>query len=318
MDKLTGKAERVASAQEPPTTSHAHSATTLMRLAGMEPDPWQERVATTDGDQLLLCHRQAGKSTIVGAVALEDATSEEESLVLCVSPSLRQSGELYRKVKQFYNAARPMALRRDTALSMELANGSRIMSLPGNEQTLVGFSRVKRLIIDEAARTTDAMYYALRPMLAVSQGNILALSTPWGKRGWFYEAWQGKEATQDALLRLEDIVTILAGLGITVTEADLPSAAQLARLDWHRTLVTAKDSTRLAKAFLARERRDVPDLYFRQEWLCEFVEAMDAVFRYDDLQATLHPELTPLFVPKPEETLLDSKVHPLFQGVSIC
>ena len=35
----------------------------------------------------------------------------------------------------------------------------------------------------------DALYYAVRPMLAVSAGRMVALSTPFGKRGWFYEAW---------------------------------------------------------------------------------------------------------------------------------
>ena len=54
------------------------------------------------------------------------------------------------------------------SLSLLLSNGSRIAGpLPGTERTVRGFSAVSLLVIDEAARVEDAMYQALRPMLAV-------------------------------------------------------------------------------------------------------------------------------------------------------
>jgi hypothetical protein len=116
-------------------------------------------------------------------------------LVLLLSPTLRQSGELFRdKVLRLYNAlGRPIATIQESALSMALANGSRIVSLPGDEKNIRGYSGVSLLIVDEAARVEDALYFAIRPMLAVSKGRMVCLSTPFGKRGWFFESWTGPD-----------------------------------------------------------------------------------------------------------------------------
>jgi hypothetical protein len=58
-------------------------------------------------------------------------------------------------------------------------------ALPGTEKTIRGFSGAALLIVDEAARVDDALYYAVKPMLAVSGGSLLMLSTPYGRRGEF-------------------------------------------------------------------------------------------------------------------------------------
>jgi hypothetical protein len=274
-------------------TEQAYDAVSLMRRAGLEPDPWQIRVATTPGDQLLLCHRQAGKSTIVAAIALADALETPGALILLVSPSLRQSSELYRKTKHFYNQVKPMRLLKDTEHEMELENGSRIISLPASAETLVGYSSVKRLIPDEAARVADATYHALRPMLAMSGGSILALSTPFGKRGWYYEAWEGSRAEEQPL----DVATVnslLADLGIRLDEASEPETVERA-YGWTRTKLTGPENTRLSKRFLAHERRSIPDLYWRSEWLCEFVDNGEQIFTTADLMAMLSGEVVPLF-----------------------
>src|SRR5262249_36509381 len=147
---------------------------------------------------LLLCSRQCGKSQTAAGLALHTALLRPGSLVLLLSPSLRQSGELFRdKVKRLYGAlGRPVATVQESALSMELANGSPIVSLPGEEGSIRGYSRVALLVIDEAARVDDALYNSVRPMLAVSRGRLVALSTPFGRRGWFWEAWSGAEPWQ--------------------------------------------------------------------------------------------------------------------------
>lgn len=264
-----------------------------MRQAGLEPDPWQIRVATTPGDQLLLCHRQAGKSTIVAALALADALATPGALILLVSRALRQSSELYRKVKHFYNQVHPMPLLKDTEHEMELANGSRIISLPASAETIVGYSSVHRLIPDEAARIADPTYQALRPMLAMSGGTIVALSTPFGNRGWFCEAWHGSSRTEEDL-DTATVNAILADLGVTVAE-ESDAIRDTRPYGWTRTKLTALENTRLSKRFLANERRSIPELYFRQEWLCEFVDNGDNVFRYEDLAGMMSEAVTPLY-----------------------
>ena len=164
----------------------------LMTAAGMEPDGWQQRLlASNAARMLLLCCRQAGKSTAAAALALRVALLQPRSPVLLLSPSLRQSGELFRKVLDLFGAlGRPMQVTAESALRLELANGSRIVSLPADEATIRGFSGVALLIIDEAARVPDELYRAVRPMLAVSNGQLVCLSTPYGQRGFFYAEWQ--------------------------------------------------------------------------------------------------------------------------------
>jgi hypothetical protein len=110
--------------------------------------------------------------------------------VLVLSPSLRQNGELFKKVIEFYrDPGKPIPSDIETTLTLQLWNKSRIISLPGKEQTVRGFSGVSLLIIDEVAKVDDELYWSVRPMLAVSQGRIILLSTPFGKRGFFFKEW---------------------------------------------------------------------------------------------------------------------------------
>ena len=232
----------------------------IMALAGMPPDPWQEQLLRSAADRvLLLCSRQSGKSSVAAALALGIALLQPGAPVLLLSPSSRQSGELYRKVVHLFNRlGRPVPVVAESAQRLELANGSRVLSLPGTESTVRGFSEVALLVIDEAARVDDALYYAVRPMLAVSRGRLVALSTPFGMRGWFHEAWHSAEA-------------------------------------WERVKVTAHQCPRISAAFLAEERRVLGERWFRQEYLTDFTECFGALFSHEDIQAMLSDEVQPLF-----------------------
>ena len=77
----------------------------LMQSAGLQPDGWQAELLRSDGKRaLLLCCRQSGKSTVAAVVAVHEAAFKPKSLVLLLSPSLRQSQELFRKVLETYRA----------------------------------------------------------------------------------------------------------------------------------------------------------------------------------------------------------------------
>jgi len=144
------------------------------RRAGLEPDPWQVRVLRSPARQIILnCSRQVGKSTVTGILAGHTARYDPGAPILLLSPSERQSIELLRKVRDTLRLLGTVAteVQKDNALSLEFANGSRIIALPGKEGTIRGFSGVRLLVIDEASRVPDALYQAVRPMLAVSGGS---------------------------------------------------------------------------------------------------------------------------------------------------
>jgi hypothetical protein len=50
----------------------------------------------------------------------------------------------------------------ESALRLELANGSRIVSLPGSGETVRGYSAPRLVIVDEASRVPDELMGANR------------------------------------------------------------------------------------------------------------------------------------------------------------
>ncbi len=230
------------------------------RSLGIVPDPWQEDLLRSEAPRVLLnCARQSGKSTMAGVVALHKALAAPGCLILILAPAERQAKELFSKVAEAYRTLGHI-IPADSyrKLGMELANGSRIEALPGTEKTVRGFSGVDLLIVDEAARVADELYFAVRPMLAVSGGRLLMLSTPFGKRGVFYHEW-------------------LEGQG------------------WERYTVTAEECPRIPPKFLAEEREALGEWWYAQEYECRFMEAVDSVFTSELIQAALSDEVAPLF-----------------------
>jgi Terminase large subunit, T4likevirus-type, N-terminal len=151
----------------------------ILEAQGLTPDPWQRDLLLAREPRVLLnCSRGAGKSRTCSALALHTALFRPGSLVLLLSRALRQALELLRYVKQGWRAlGRPLAAPRLAESQIELANGSRVVSLPGREDTIRSFQGVALLIIDEAARVPDDLYYSVRPMLNVSRGRLVCLST---------------------------------------------------------------------------------------------------------------------------------------------
>jgi hypothetical protein len=230
------------------------------RALGLEPEPWQEDLLRSTSDRVLLnCCRQSGKSTMAALIALHRALYRPDSLCLILAPAERQAKETFGKVADLYRRLGHLVVPDShRKLGMKLTNGSRIEALPGTEKTIRGFSGVDLLIMDEAARVDDGLYFAVRPMISVSRGSLLMLSTPAGRRGIFFEEWT-------------------EGLG------------------WQRFEITAEECPRISETFLAEERRSLPARIYRQEYECSFEDVEDAVFAYEDVQAAISTEVTPLF-----------------------
>ena len=149
---------------------------------GLVLDPWQSKLLRDQPDRtLLLCSRQSGKTTVSALLGLSVALQGSAALVIIVSPSQRQSAEMLRTIAGFHSKLKGAPeLRSESILRAELANGSRILALPGTEKTIRGYAGADLVIIDEAARVEDDLIAAVRPMLATSNGKLIALTTPAG------------------------------------------------------------------------------------------------------------------------------------------
>jgi hypothetical protein len=235
----------------------------LAEGVGMVPDVWQAEVLRTDAPRVLLnTSRQSGKSTTSATKAMHVATYEPGSLILLLSPSMRQSGELFRKVTAVYKSlGRPVPSDAESATTLSLENGSRIVSLPGTEGTVRSYSAVRLLLVDEAARVPDDVIAAVRPMLAVSGGQLIALSTPFGRRGWWHEAWTNGGAS------------------------------------WQRVRIPASECPRISAEFLAEERAALGEWFYRQEYECEFGDAQAAAFNSADIEACYSDECEDWMIP---------------------
>lgn len=231
-----------------------------LELLGLELDEWQRGVISSTGKRdLLNCSRQAGKSTTAAVLGLHESLYRRDSLTILVSPSQRQSSELFRKVMELRELLpTPPELSEDNKLSMTVRGGGRVLSLPGSEATIRGFSGATLIVEDEASRVDDALYFSIRPMLAVKGGRLILMSTPFGKRGHFWNEWSTGTA-------------------------------------WQRVEVPATAVPRISEAFLEEERAAMGDWWFEQEYLCQFKESTDSVFSHNAVMGALSDEVKPLF-----------------------
>lgn len=228
------------------------------RKLGIEPDPWQQDVLLSSEKRIMiLAARQSGKSMTCSIYALWHALNHPGALVLVLSPSLRQSGLLFKTIMGYYQELRPIASEIESALTLQLANKSKIVSLPGNEKTIRGYSGVSLLIIDEASQVLDSTYFSVRPMMAVSEGKVFAIGTPHGKRGWFYDSW---------------------------TNSD----------EFEKIKVTADQNPRISPEFLEQERKALGQYWYEQEYFCEFHQSEASLFRYDVIQRALCEDIEEL------------------------
>ena len=227
---------------------------------GIVPDPWQADLLRSDRPTLVNCSRQSGKTTTTAVKATHAAVYEPGSLILCISATQRQSGICARKINKFIKSLEPVEqLESDNKLSFTLANKSEVVALPGDPDTLRGYSAPDLIIIDEGAFCSEALMEAVVPMLAVSQGRLLILSTPNGQRGFFYESW--------------------------ISPDD----------DWLRIEVPASQCPRIKPAHLEKMRRKLPPYKFKQEFECQFTDSENQIFSSELVRSAITDTIKPLF-----------------------
>lgn len=264
----------------------------IMSLAGMEPDPWQADLLRSDRKRIImLCNRRSGKSQSAAALALKTVLLSDKPVnVVIVAPGQFQAQELLRLAQRLYRDlySQPMGtdgaplvsayaadlaeLKQETqwkkkkikeaAKRMELPNGSRILAVPGKASNIVGLT-AHLLIIDEAARVPDALWADISPFVGTTQGIIVVLSSPYGRRGWFYREWHcmGPDG--------EPIADDWEGGRVEKT--------------WH-------DCPRLTEKFLASEKARHGKRWFSQNYENSFLSVEGALFDPDDIDAADDPD----------------------------
>jgi len=229
-------------------------------VLGYHADTWQAELLRSRSRKIILnCSRQSGKSTTSAILALHESIYRSPSFVLIIAPTQDQSGELMMKFDEFRGAVELPSdyLSSDTKLAVRFANGNRVVARPGSEKSARSFSAITLLLEDEASRVSDDLFSTVRPMLAVSNGRHILMSTPFGKRGHFFHIWN--------------------------EQRDL----------WESHEITAEMCPRITKEFLAEERRT--NFWYLQEYCCQFTETNNQLFSFDLIQSMLESDDAPAF-----------------------
>lgn len=215
-----------------------------MRAAGLSPDPWQvELVRSQERQVAALCTRRSGKTRTVACRVLGRCLTKR-SKVLIFAPTEDQSKELLQYVREMNDAVGcPIPLVGESETRLLWANGSEVKAKTDRPKSSRGFTP-DLVVIDEAAQVSDPLYLSVKPMLILGQCELMALTTPFGKLGWFFELWDSPEQSRY----------------------------------WRKFRITAYQCPRIRREILEEHRLTLPPRWFAQEYECQFNDAIDAVF----------------------------------------
>ena len=203
-------------------------------VVGVEPTKWQEDFlrAPRGASILALTARQCGKTTTAAWAMAHGALFVPGSLSVVACPAQRQSAEAVRRVREAVVKA-GSKLVADNVYGIELTNGSRVLALPGSDDSIRGLTVDAWIVADEAARLSNDLIAALRPMRARRpEARFAMLSTAWSRSDPFWMAWASDDPSW---IRLK----------ATADTADTPFDA----------------------AFLEKERRALGEHEFKREYL---------------------------------------------------
>lgn len=230
----------------------------LARRMAIEPEAWQVTVLRSLASQILLCcARQTGKTMIVALLTLHLALYRPGSLTLVVSHRQEGANEFLAKVRVW--ARRLAPVESDSTTELKLANGSRMVALPATAGSTRGYSAASMLVLDEAAfieNDTDVVG-AVLPTLS-GDGRLVVLSTPNGKRGWFWGQWD--------------------------------SGA-----DWERHRVTVAESAQWTPKRIAAQEAILGPFKAASELWCKFEGSGSSVFPQEDIDGAYRAELETVF-----------------------
>ncbi len=195
--------------------------------------------------RVVCCGRRFGKT--ICACNEESKFALDHPGVLCwwVAPTARQAKIAYRIMKRAL--AGVLARKNDSEFRLELVNGSVIECRSCHEPDNLRGEGIHFIVVEEAAMVDfDTWFKVLRPMLSDTNGHAVFISTPKG-RNWFFVMFQR---------------------GNDVLEPDYES--------FH---FPSSANPYLDPQEIEDARRDMPEDFFNQEYLAEFLAETAGVFR---------------------------------------
>jgi len=171
---------------------------------GIEPFDYQKEFLDNPSNRkLFVAGRRVGKSRSASWKALWYAITHTEAEVLLTAKTQRQSMELFRQIKSEIRQSEAenheWGIQRETRTEVNFSNGSRIVCLPlGRDGSNIRGYGADLLIVDEAAYVPEEIFQeVLMPFLAVGENKFVMISTPRGKRGFFWKRYDGAQRDEN-------------------------------------------------------------------------------------------------------------------------
>lgn len=267
---ILGMARREANRQlaqtapsNPLLTEIRNNPALVFSTSGLTPDPWQAELIRCEAKRIaVLCTRRAGKSRTTAARVLARCLTRSRYKSLVFSPTEDQSKEFLNYVREMNaDLGCPVPLIRESMTELAWSNGSLVKAKPDSPRGSRGFTP-DLVVVDEGAQVSDELFLSINPMMVLGKAEMMILSTPFGKLGWFFDIWD--------------------------------SPAKLSY--WTQFRVTAEQCPRIDHAILEEHRATMPPRWFDQEYNCVFNDAVDAVFGKMVIESAVKnlPEFLPL------------------------
>lgn len=227
--------------------------------------PHQDLILNDNSDRILLnIARQTGKSTTAAIKAIHTSYFNDNALVLIMSATKPQALEVVRKIKTFLNTSRfttwkeLMPKGKENKAEVELRNPgkktiSRIISVPATDAAR-GYSPTL-VICDEMAFWEDQdniFNQVVLPMVDATGGTIMALSTPNGRHGSFFNCYNSKHWSSY-------------------------------NFNWRANPLNTQEKMDMKKEVMT-------DLQFRAEYEAEFVSSRDSYFTQYEIKNSINNE----------------------------
>lgn len=267
-----------------------------VKQLGFKPFDWQARILRSTGKRIIInAARQSGKSTIVSSLPCHIAKYKKKSLSIVLAPTEKQAGEDMEKIKGFIQSdpTYPKVDRSSDSL-IKLENGSRIVVVPATEKAARGYSCPDLVLIDEASRVENIVYTSgVKAMFTDNPDGVLVLlSTPAGKDGFFYEIWNNKSPSWE---RYE----IRSPWNPENTSHGIDLGSHIPEQEY----IQQKAALGIIACYSPRHQRETEQrdnllemgsLMYRQEYCCEFVETVDTVFSYEEIERMFQADIESL------------------------
>lgn len=241
---------------------------------GFECYPWQREVLFPHKRLILKCPRQSGKSTAIAAKTGHRCKHKANSLVMLFAPTENQAVELMEKIGLFLSQDPEIELERDSSIEKRFRNGSRIRAFTANPTSARGYSDPDMIIFDEAAYVDDELYLTVRPMMTGGKTELIILSTPHGKTGFYHDTWVQPNNWKKVQVDVEDILHETYPERYPFVDFEKKSK-ELKTLG-----IDAYLSPRHRKEFLQEELSIMGEYWYRQEYGGEFLDPQDNVFDF--------------------------------------